>query len=142
VDLAFDELVPLLRIRHGLTAETVIGALEDAEEYKAFEAAIIADHDAQSAVERELVLRLAAFGARSSLPLRWASIGSVRCSHSTPPSCMRGEALAAIDRLDVLGLLRARMRAAARAKARRGELRSGSEWDVQPTYRSTQPEQD
>ena len=45
--------------RHGLTAETVIGALEDAEDYKAFEAAITADYDAQSAVERELVLRLA-----------------------------------------------------------------------------------
>ena len=38
-------------VRHGLTAETVIGALEDAEDYKAFEAAIIADYDAQSAVE-------------------------------------------------------------------------------------------
>jgi hypothetical protein len=37
----------------------VIGALEDAEDYKAFEAAIIADYDVQSAVERELVLRLA-----------------------------------------------------------------------------------
>src|ERR1700688_2898457 len=46
-------------VRHGLTAETVIGALEDAEDYKAFEGAIVADHDAQSAVERELVLRLA-----------------------------------------------------------------------------------
>ncbi len=46
-------------VRHGLTAETVIGALEDAEDYKAFEGAIIADYDAQSAVERELVLRLA-----------------------------------------------------------------------------------
>jgi hypothetical protein len=46
-------------VRHGFTAETVIGALEDAEDYKAFEAAIIADYDAQSAVERELVLRLA-----------------------------------------------------------------------------------
>ena len=46
-------------IRHGLTAETVIGALEDAEDYAAFEAVIIADYDAQSAVERELVLRLA-----------------------------------------------------------------------------------
>jgi len=46
-------------VRHGLTAETVIGALEDAEDYKGFEAAIIADCDAQSAVERELVLRLA-----------------------------------------------------------------------------------
>src|SRR5215831_14382351 len=46
-------------IRHGLTAETVIGTLEDAEDYKAFEAAITADFDGQSAVERELVLRLA-----------------------------------------------------------------------------------
>ena len=46
-------------VRHGLTAETVIGALEDAEDYEAFEATIIADYDAQSAVERELVLRLA-----------------------------------------------------------------------------------
>jgi hypothetical protein len=41
-------------VRHGLTA-----ALEDAEDYKAFDAAITADYDAQSAVERELVLRLA-----------------------------------------------------------------------------------
>jgi hypothetical protein len=46
-------------VRHGLTAETVIGALEDAKDYKAFEAAIIADYEVQSAVERELVLRLA-----------------------------------------------------------------------------------
>jgi hypothetical protein len=46
-------------VRHGLTAETVIGALEDAEDYKAFEEAITTDYDAQSAVERELVLRLA-----------------------------------------------------------------------------------
>jgi hypothetical protein len=45
-------------VRHGLTAETVIGALEDAKDYQAFEAAIVADYDAQSAVERELVLRL------------------------------------------------------------------------------------
>src|SRR5678809_340135 len=46
-------------VRHGLTAETVIGAMEDAEDYKAFEAAIIADFDAPSAVERELLLQLA-----------------------------------------------------------------------------------
>jgi hypothetical protein len=36
-------------VRHGLTAETVISALEDAEDYKAFELAITADYDAQSA---------------------------------------------------------------------------------------------
>jgi hypothetical protein len=46
-------------VRHGLTAEMVIGGLEDAEDYQAFEATIIADYDAQSTVERELVLRLA-----------------------------------------------------------------------------------
>jgi hypothetical protein len=46
-------------VRHGLTAETVIGLLEDAEDYAAFEMAVTSDYDAQSAVERELVLRLA-----------------------------------------------------------------------------------
>src|SRR6478752_4222699 len=46
-------------VRHGLTAETVIARLEDADEYQAFEAAVTADYDAESAVERELVLRLA-----------------------------------------------------------------------------------
>jgi hypothetical protein len=46
-------------LRHGLTAETVIDGLEDSEDYGAFEAAVIADYDARTAVERELVLRLA-----------------------------------------------------------------------------------
>ncbi len=41
-------------VRHSLTAESVIDALEDAEDYAAFEMAITADYDAQSAVEREL----------------------------------------------------------------------------------------
>ena len=42
-------------IRHGLTAETVIAALEDSKDYEAFEAAVISDYDAESVVERELV---------------------------------------------------------------------------------------
>jgi hypothetical protein len=46
-------------VRHGLTAETVIDALEDADDYSAFELSITSDYDAQSATERELVLRLA-----------------------------------------------------------------------------------
>jgi hypothetical protein len=46
-------------LRHGLTAETVIAGLEGIEDYQAFEAAVIADYEAESAVERELVLRLA-----------------------------------------------------------------------------------
>jgi hypothetical protein len=46
-------------LRHGLTAETVIDGLEDREDYREFEAAVVADYDARTAVERELVLRLA-----------------------------------------------------------------------------------
>src|SRR5712671_5226308 len=46
-------------VRHGLCAETVIESIEDIEDYSAFEAAVIADYNAQTAVERELVLRLA-----------------------------------------------------------------------------------
>ena len=74
---------------HGLAAETVIDILEDANDYKAFEAVIIADYDARTAVERELVLRLAsllwrirrATGIESAL-LRiqrcWGRIGFLR----------------------------------------------------------------
>ena len=46
-------------VRHGLCAETVVEILEDIEDYRGFEAAVIADYDARTAVERELVLRLA-----------------------------------------------------------------------------------
>ena len=42
-------------VRHGLTAETVIAGLEDAEDYQAFEATVTADYEAETAVERELV---------------------------------------------------------------------------------------
>ena len=57
-------------VRHGLTAETVVGSLEDAEDYKAFEAAIIADYDAETAVARELVLRLASLYGGFAAPMR------------------------------------------------------------------------
>ena len=46
-------------VRHGLTAETVIGQLEDPADYRAFEQAVTTAYDAETAVERELVLRLA-----------------------------------------------------------------------------------
>ena len=46
-------------IRHGLTAEVVIEVLEDPRDYKAFERSVTVEFDAQTAVERELVLRLA-----------------------------------------------------------------------------------
>jgi hypothetical protein len=46
-------------VRHGLTAETIIAGLEDTQDYQAFEAAITADYEPETAIERELVLRLA-----------------------------------------------------------------------------------
>jgi hypothetical protein len=56
-------------LRHGLTAETVIEGLEDTEDYTAFEAAIISDYDAETAVERELVLRLASLLWRRAISI-------------------------------------------------------------------------
>jgi hypothetical protein len=46
-------------LRHGLTAETVIDGLENSGEYRSFQQAIASDFEAPTAVERELVLRLA-----------------------------------------------------------------------------------
>jgi hypothetical protein len=56
-------------LRHGLCAETVIEIVEDVEDYKVFESAIIANYEAETAVERELALRLASlFGASVARP--------------------------------------------------------------------------
>jgi hypothetical protein len=46
-------------IRHGLTAETVIDTLEEAADYRAFERAIKSDYSPQTAIEGQLVSRLA-----------------------------------------------------------------------------------
>ena len=46
-------------VRHGLSAETVVEIVEDIDDYRGFEAAVIAEYDTRTAVERELVLRLA-----------------------------------------------------------------------------------
>jgi hypothetical protein len=46
-------------LRHGLTAETVISALESSADYQTFETSIVSDHKPRSATERELVARLA-----------------------------------------------------------------------------------
>src|SRR5262245_50473175 len=46
-------------VRHGLAAETVIGSLEDAADYRAFERAIKSDYSPQTAIEGQLVSRLA-----------------------------------------------------------------------------------
>jgi hypothetical protein len=46
-------------VRDGLTAETVIRTLEDAADYRAFERAIKSDYSPQTAIEGQLVSRLA-----------------------------------------------------------------------------------
>jgi anti-sigma-K factor RskA len=76
-------------VRHGLTAETVVVALEDIEDYQAFEAGIIADYDARTAVERELVLRLASLlwrmrraNGSDAMRLRYGDRSCRRCLRS------------------------------------------------------------
>jgi hypothetical protein len=70
-------------VRHGLTAETVLVPLEDTDDYQAFEQAVTADYDAETAVERELVLRLASLLWRMR---RATSIetGLLRIEHELP----------------------------------------------------------
>jgi hypothetical protein len=46
-------------LRLGLTAETVLGPLENLAEYRTFEAAILSEYLPQTPVEQELVRRLA-----------------------------------------------------------------------------------
>ena len=89
-------------IRHGLSAETVIGPLEDPADYRAFEQSVTAGYNAETAVERELVLRLA------SLLWRLRRATSVetgllqrQCGTVTPPapapSKLPGEGCEVID---------------------------------------------
>jgi hypothetical protein len=75
-------------IRHGLTAETVIGSLEDADDYEAFEAAVIADYDAETAVQRELVLRLASvlWRLRRSTVIETALFDAMAADRQSPVS--------------------------------------------------------
>jgi hypothetical protein len=73
-------------LRHGLTAETVLEPLEDPEDYKLFEEAIAAEYDGESAVERELVLRLASLLWRlrraSSIEAMLFELGAESPTHS------------------------------------------------------------
>ena len=103
-------------VRHGLTAETIIAGLEDAEDYQAFEAAVIADYDAQTAVERELVLRLAsvlwrlrrAIGIESGI---FESVAEGSVKDDDPPSGA-GQVRPAVDRLYVVCATRPRIASA------------------------------
>ena len=46
-------------LRHGLTAETVIGVLESVEDYTAFEASLMVEFNPRTVIDSELVARLA-----------------------------------------------------------------------------------
>ena len=46
-------------VRHGLTAETVVTILEDADRYEALEQALIRDYRPETEIEHQLVARLA-----------------------------------------------------------------------------------
>jgi hypothetical protein len=74
-------------MRHGLTAETVVEPLEDHEDYKAFEMSIAAEFDAQTAVERELVLRLASvlWRLRRSNAIETGLLQISRLAEERPP---------------------------------------------------------
>jgi hypothetical protein len=48
-------------VRHELTAETVIGALEDAEDYAAFKLSVTADYDAHERACGVLIARFRGF---------------------------------------------------------------------------------
>jgi hypothetical protein len=74
-------------LRYGLTAETVIDGLEDSEDYRGFDAAVIAYYDARTEVERELVLRLASRSGECSEP----SLSRRICSEYSLKSCANVE---------------------------------------------------
>ena len=91
----------------------MIGALEDAEDYKAFEAAVVADYDARTAVERELVLRLASllWRLRSSIAIETDLLQSqaeaIQEEQGATPSMQSGQAQICPDNA-VLSLARDR----------------------------------
>jgi hypothetical protein len=74
-------------------AETVIGAWEDAEDYKRFEVAITADYDAQSAVEREWCLlwrlRRATTIETGLFEIQADHLSSFRKTHQISPARVR-----------------------------------------------------
>lgn len=87
-------------LRHGLTAETVIVALECAADYRALEARLLAEHCPRTTTARELVLRLASvlwrlrratgietglFATEAELMAEAESTSSARRSAPPPP---------------------------------------------------------
>src|SRR5215831_19898587 len=87
-------------VRHGLTAETVIVNLEDRQDYEAFETAVTSCYDAESAVERELVLRLASvlWRLRRAVGIETALFESIGAQ--SPKSVGKGSAFTLVGQLE------------------------------------------
>jgi hypothetical protein len=97
-------------VRHGLTAETVLTLLEDPDDYHAFEMAVAADFDPESAVERELVLQLASLLWR----LRRATsieTGLFRIQHEVLPDLTGPPGAAAPEECKVIAIFNSTMAA-------------------------------
>ena len=79
-------------VRHGLCAETVVAGIESIEDYSAFEASVIADYEAQTAVERELVLRLASllWRLRRATSIETELLNDPRRNRARKPACAAG----------------------------------------------------
>src|SRR5438093_3578870 len=87
-------------LRHGFTAETVIEPLENPEEYRAFEDAIVSEYLPQTPVEQELVHRLASLFWRlrratsietGLLRMQSEILHAFRSSRQTPAKASAGE---------------------------------------------------
>ena len=88
-------------VRHGLTAETVIAPLEDPADYRGFELSVTAAYDAETAVERELVLRLASLLWRlrraTSVETGLLQIQCELSGASDPAPSLRGEGCEVVE---------------------------------------------
>ena len=86
-------------VRHGLTAETVIGPLEDPADYRAFEQAVTTAYDAETEVERELVLRLASllWRLRRATSVETGLLQIQRETSTAPDPALPGEVCEVIE---------------------------------------------
>jgi hypothetical protein len=98
-------------IRHGLTAETVISALEDAADYKTFERAIKSDYSPQAAIEGQLVSRLASllWRLRRAVTVESALLTIQAGTIRDQSACARPTIELKTDRLSIFRILRPKL---------------------------------
>ena len=96
-------------VRHGLTAETVITAIENVDDYQAFETTIVSDYQPRTAADRELASRLASvlWRLRRSTSIETGLFqiqGELMRNQNTGPQRRRNIPLPEwYDELDVIG---------------------------------------